>query len=505
MGEGIPNISQLSDLPRGADLYFIGIGGISMCGLAEMAKHLGYHIAGSDRQASDHTHHLAALGVAVNIGHDAANIDRAVPQLVIHTAAVPADNPELKRAHELGIPVVERAVFLGWITRDFKRVINIAGTHGKTTTTAMCALILLAAKADPTVHLGAELSAFDHSTVRMGKSHDLLISEACEYANSYHHFESTTAVILNIDLDHMDFFEDATDLVNSFAIFTDQIRDGGYLILPHSGRFIPELVACMIKRRQATGRSLPTIVTYGTEPTGEFDKNRMVDVDFWPDTPTVCYRNLNYDSGIPEFDIYIDGTFWTSIHLNIPGTHNVANATAAIAATYINGADAESVGTVLRDFSGAEGRYTVKGRYLGATVVSDYAHHPAATVATIEAAKATKPEHIWVVYQPLTFGRVKLFFEQYVEALLPCEHTLFVEIYSDREATDFGMSSKLIKDEINRRGGSAEFVPSYEAVVERLSQLAGSDDIILFLGPEQVRSFADRLVLEPGGEPQQSQ
>ena len=237
------------------------------------------------------------------------------------------------RAKELDIPVVERAIFLGWITQDYATVINIAGTHGKTTTTAMCALILMEANTDPTVHLGAELSAFGQSTVRMGEAHKLLVSEACEYSNSYHHFISTTAVILNIDLDHMDFFADADELVTSFAIFTDKIRDGGYLILPHSGAFIPQLVDLIKERRHAMGRALPTFVTYGGEGIAVADDEK-VDIADWPDTPTVCWRNLHYKDGFPSLTSTLtahSGQTFTSIYRE----PIMVKQQQAIAATYL--------------------------------------------------------------------------------------------------------------------------------------------------------------------------
>lgn len=256
-------LTSLSDIPTGSLLYFVGVGGISMCGLAQFAWHMGFQVAGSDRQASEHTELLSDMGIQVFIGHDSARVDALKPFALIHTAAVHRDNPEWRRAIELGIPVMERSVFLGLITRDFKRVINIAGTHGKTTTTAMCSTILLASGADPTIHLGAALKSLDSNTVRMGAPRELLVSEACEYSNSYHEFTSTTATILNIDIDHMDFFRDLDDLLDSFARFTDKIVEGGTLVLPHWGRYMPDLLSRIIKRRAAMSRDLVNVVTFG--------------------------------------------------------------------------------------------------------------------------------------------------------------------------------------------------------------------------------------------------
>lgn len=500
-------LNGLTDCPAGSTLYFIGIGGISMCGLAEIAMNLGYRVAGSDRQRSEHTDHLEALGARIFIGHEKSHIDETAPLLVIHTAAVHADNPEWLRAAELGIPVAERAAFLGWITDRFERVINVAGTHGKTTTTAMCALMLMQAGTDPTVHLGAQLRAFNNSTIRMGAPGKLLVSEACEYTNSYHQFASTTAIILNIDIDHMDFFRDLDDLIQSFAVFTDKIRDPGRLILPHYGSYMLKLAETIRERRRQAGRPIPEIITFGAADPEAAESDRLAAgriahpeaSALWPQTPSVAFAQLDYRDGRPVFDVCVEGQPFAHIELAVPGRHNVENALAAIAAARMNGATSETCRTVLADFTGAEGRYTIKGTFNGAAVVSDYAHHPSATRATLDAAAHMPHRHIWVVYQPLTFNRVKLFFEQYVDVLLPCEHTIFYEIYSDRESDDLGMSSRLIADAVNRRGGSASFAPTYETVVDELRSLAGPGDIVLFLGPEPVRAFADRLVLEPEG------
>ncbi|MGI6545326.1 MAG: UDP-N-acetylmuramate--L-alanine ligase [Fastidiosipilaceae bacterium] len=501
-------LTSLSDIPTGSLLYFVGVGGISMCGLAQFAWHMGFQVAGSDRQASEHTELLSDMGIQVFIGHDSARVDALKPFALIHTAAVHRDNPEWRRAIELGIPVMERSVFLGLITRDFKRVINIAGTHGKTTTTAMCSTILLASGADPTIHLGAALKSLDSNTVRMGAPRELLVSEACEYSNSYHEFTSTTATILNIDIDHMDFFRDLDDLLDSFARFTDKIVEGGTLVLPHWGRYMPDLLSRIIKRRAAMSRDLVNVVTFGAhraplpqDHTCEIEADPHPGVaDYLARPPIYNYRNLQYANGLPGFDFYKDDSFLAHIDLPIPGEHNVENAVAAMVCALGNGADVSACQTALSEFTGAEGRFTIKGTFNGALVVGDYAHHPSSTVATLKAARELPHNHIWIVYQPLTYARVKQFFDAYIDALLPCEHTIFYEIYSDREDDDLGMSSKLLCDVINEKGGSAEFAITYDDIVLALREITGPDDIILFLGPEQVRSFADKLVREEGGE-----
>ncbi len=501
------SIQGLKDLPAQGKLYFVGIGGISMSGLAELAFDHGYRVTGSDRQASPHTLHLESKGIKVFIGQESLHIDSVKPDLLIHTAAVHPDNPELVRARELNLPIVDRATFLGWLTADFNRVINIAGTHGKTTVTAMCSLMLLAAGQDPTIHIGAELKELNHNTVRSGQDKNLLVSEACEYTNSYHHFESTTAAILNIDIDHLDFFKDLADIIHSFAVFTDKIRDDGYLVLPHYGKHMGTLWEQVIRRRQASRRPLPKLVTCGSAEPNEQEKKLLAELatlppavaETWPDRPTFAHTKARHKTGHNCFEILTAGQEPLSIELLIPGLHNVENATMAAACALLNGATPAACRRVLSTFTGAEGRYTVKGTYKGAVVVTDYAHHPAATRATLAAAAEMPYKRVWVVYQPLTFSRVKLFFDDYVAALKNCRHTIFIEIYSDREQDDLGMSSRQLCEAINRLGGSAEFAPDFEAVVAALDDRVAPGDAILFLGPEQVRSYGDRLITLPDG------
>ncbi len=499
--------SFFKQLKPQAMLFFIGIGGISMSGLAEMAYRLGYRVTGSDRQANEHTQHLNQLGIHTFEGHSSNHIDETHPDLIIYTAAVHPDNPERVQAEMKGIHCIERSTFLGWITEAFPQVINVAGTHGKTTTTAMVARILQAEGLDPTVHIGAELEAFHHSPIHLGEKRNLFVSEACEYHNSFHAFLSTTAIINNIESDHMDFFKDIDDLVRSFAIFTDKLADDGWLILPQWGKHMLHLYTEIAKRRQANHRPMPRIITFGqTAPEAACYQRYITDLKRypeaaakWPTRPTVRYDNLTFIHGLPAFDVTIKDKPFIHLKLQVPGQHNVDNAVASIAAAYFNGANAEACHSILSRFTGAEGRYTIKGTYRGATVVSDYAHHPSATKATLAAAEKMPHRHIWVVYQPLTYNRVKLFFDKYVDVLKDYPHTIFYEIYSDREKYDYGMSSKLICDEINKKGGSAEFATSYKDVVKKLNRHVGPQDIILFLGPEQVRQFADKLVLEADG------
>lgn len=477
-------IEKFEDIPSGAKIFFVGIGGISMCGLAEITLDQGYQVFGSDMHASEHTDHLKALGVPIVIGQKADNIDQVMPDLIIYSAAVPLTNPELVRARELEIPSVERGLFLGWLTREFKKVINVAGTHGKTTTTAMIANILLSSDLNPTVHLGAKLSGFGESTVHIGESGELLVSEACEYHNSFLSSISTTATVLNIDADHLDYFGSIEKIIETFAEFSTQVQADGHLILPYKGQYIDEMCLELERLNARDGRGLPPIVYYGQKAAGVSSQ----------DQPTIYFDNLTYINGLPDFDIYWEAKFYTHVHLNVPGEHNVQNALAAVACSILNGAKPEAVQEALENFMGADGRFSHRGHYKGAEVVVDYAHHPKAVELTLAAAETIPHNKTWVVFQPLTFNRTKILFDEFVNALLASPNLLLVEIYSDREQDDLGMSSRLLVEAINDRGGHASFCEGYDAVKAILDANVSENDLLLFLGPEDVRNYGSRLV-----------
>ncbi|MDD2457045.1 MAG: UDP-N-acetylmuramate--L-alanine ligase [Eubacteriales bacterium] len=469
-------IPTIPELAWGSRIYFIGIGGISMSGLAEIAQSLGYEVSGSDRQASERTLYLQQHGMPVFAGHKAEQLLDTKPDLVVHTAAIPAENPELAAARAAQIPTVDRAAFLGWINRRFNQVINIAGTHGKTTTTAMCSLILIEAGEDPTVHLGAELQDFQ-TTVRLGDPHKLMVSEACEYQNSFLKFYSTVAAILNIDYDHVDCFADLTEVIEVFTTFADLLPDDGHLVVPAFDPHVRSMLKLLSERRAQHQRPMPTLHAFGLEG----------------DAATWQARNLEFIDGLPQFDVYYLDTFYTHLELNIPGRHNVANALAAIACAHLCGGTPEAAATALNRFQGAEGRFTRTGVYRGAQVIADYAHHPAAARATLAAAATIPHRHTWVVFQPLTFSRTEILFDEFVSALKDCEWVIFAEIFSDRETRRDYISSRQLAERINELGGNAQFGRDFAEIKAELDKRVGPGDLILVLGPEDIRRLADQL------------
>ena len=466
----------MRDLPSGKRVFFVGIGGISMSGLARIACNYGLIVGGSDMHPSERTRELEGIGVKVYGHHSEENIKEFAPDIVVHTAAILPGNPELDYSRKNGLTVMERSVFLGLITRNFANVINISGTHGKTTTTSMVSLILLESGANPTVHLGAELDAFGGS-VYLGSKDQLLVSEACEYHRSFLEFYSTIAAITNIDYDHVDCYGSIDEVIDVFAEFTKKVDESGFIVVTGSDKNIKKALQKAAHEREMAGISMPSVITCSSD--GSI-------ADFQA-------LNIEFIDGLPHFDIEFKGEFLGRAHLLVPGKHNIDNALIASACAYLNGADPYSIIKALNEFNGADGRYTVKGKYRGCDVVVDYAHHPTAARVTIEAASNMPHGDLLVVFQPLTFNRTKLLFEDYVTSLLPCKKILFGEIFSDRESDNLGISSKDIADEINRRGGDAEFFANKMDIIPRIDELIKPGDIILILGPEDIRELGDVL------------
>ena len=459
---------RLDELKKNARIYFVGIGGISMSGLALLTQGYGFTVGGSDNHPSDRTASLANKGMVIYNSQKASNIDEFDPDYIVKTAAILPHNEELARAIEKDIRVFDRSEFLGIITNSYKSVINISGTHGKTTTTSMTTMMLIEEGVDPTIHLGAPFDGIGGS-VRLGGNRDLLISEACEFKRSFLEFRSTTAAITNIDHDHVDCYPTLDDVIDVFAEFINKIDDGGNLVITGSDANIKEAV-----RRARKDVRIITCAADGS------------DADFKAE-------NITYNDGLPAFDLIVMGENVGHVQLKVPGAHNISNALIASACAYLNGASSESIIKALNGFAGADGRFTVKGTYKGCEVVVDYAHHPTAAKVTIDAAMHMPHNKLVVVFQPLTFNRVEALFEEYVTTLLPVKHLLFSEIFSDRETDTRGMSSKLISDEINKRGGSSEFFADKKDLIRKLDEIIEPGDMILILGPEDIRELGDEL------------
>ena len=448
-------------LKPGVRAHLMGIGGVSMEPLAEVLFGAGVQVTGSDMKQSEATAQLEALGIPVAIGHRAENVAGA--ELVIRTAAVHDDNPEVQAARAAGIPVFERSQAWGAIMRDYPNALCVAGTHGKTTTTSMCTHIALAAGVDPTVMIGGSLPILSDRRpkgYRVGKG-DTIILESCEYCNSFLHFFPTVAVILNIEEDHLDFFKDLADIQRSFRRFAELVPPGGRVVLNADD-----------PGAQGIAQGLEPF-TFGLEPGAD-----------------CTAANLTWEEGLPRFDIVVGGEVLTRVALQVPGIHNVKNALAAAAAAVCLGWSGKAVKAGLETFDGAGRRFERLGTCGGAEVYADYAHHPGEIDALLEAVKPLGYQRVICAFQPHTYTRTKGLFEEFAEALKKADVAVLTDIYAARETDDLGVSSKQLAEAVP----GAVYCPTLTDLAGELRQLAQPGDLILLVGAGDIYGVGKVLV-----------
>ena len=447
-----------SFIAPGRRAHLPGIGGVSMAPLAEVLHGAGMVITGSDMRESAAVEHLRSLGIPVHIGHRAENLGQA--ELVIRTAAVHDDNPEIAAAHAAGVPVFERAQAWGAIMRGYKHALCISGTHGKTTTTSMCTHIIMAAGLDPTVMIGGTLPLL-RAGHRVGKG-DTIILESCEYCNSFLSFFPTVAVILNIEADHLDFFKDLEDVEKSFRAFADLVPEGGRIIANRDDENTMRTLA---------GEERP-VTTFG-----------LAEGD-------IHAADLTWNKGLPTFDVVCRDQVYAHVSLSVPGLHNVKNALAAAASAIALGVPGEAVERGLAQFRGAGRRFEHKGTYHGAQVYDDYAHHPGELKALLDTAHTLGYERVICAFQPHTYTRTKALFDDFVEVLKQPDITLLAEIFAARETNDIGISSKDLADQIP----GARYCATLPEVTDALRALARPGDLILTVGAGDIYTAGEALV-----------
>lgn len=447
-------------------IHFIGIGGISMSGLAEILHEEGFTISGSDSKESDLTKSLEAKGMRIFYGQCAENIIPGI-DLVVYTAAIREDNPEFAAAKAAGLPMLTRAELLGQIMDNYKQSIAVAGTHGKTTTTSMISQILLEAETDPTITVGGILSAI-HGNLRVGSS-EYFVSEACEYTNSFLNFRPKYSIILNIEAEHLDFFKDLDDIRHSFREFAHKLPDYGYLIINGEIENIDYIVDGL-KAEYAT---------FGLEN----------------DSYDYCAKNIGYDAfGHAHFDYYYKGEFIDHIQLNVNGEHNVKNALAAIAAAKRIGIDVDTMKKGLLGFTGAKRRFELKGTCNDFTVVDDYAHHPTEIRATLESAKNYPHNELWCVFQPHTYSRTIAFLDDFAKALSLCDHVIVTDIYAAREKDTGIVSSKDIVDRMADYDVDVHYIKEFDDIEKFILKNCKKNDLLITMGAGNVDSIGNSLV-----------
>lgn len=446
-------------------IHFIGIGGISMSGLAEVLLHQGFTVTGSDRQSSEIVNHLRSLGAEVMIPQAKENIRPGI-DCVVYTAAIHADNPEFQAAEKAGLPMLKRAELLGQIMEHYRNSVAIAGTHGKTTTTSMLTEVLLAAKADPSVSVGGILSSIG-GNIRVGNS-DVFVAEACEYTNSYHYLRPRYAVITTVEADHMDFFHDLAEIRESFRVFAEKTAPDGTVIINGEIRDYEEITADLSCK----------VISYGLQ--GEYD---------------VTAEDLSFDkNGYPSFSPTFHGEKLPLVKLSIPGRHNVSNALAVYATARELGISKDAIREGVSSFTGAGRRFEMKGEFSGVKVVDDYAHHPTEIRATIEAAKKMPHGRLVIAFQPHTYTRTQAFLEEFAEALSEADLVVLSDIYAAREQNTIGISCTQLMEKVQERGTECHYFPSFSEIEEFLQKNCMNRDLLITMGAGDIYKVGDHLL-----------
>lgn len=453
------------DFHKPIAVHFIGIGGISMSGLAEILLEEGFQISGSDSKESPLTDALEKRGAKIYYGQRASNIGDSV-QAVVYTAAIHPDNPEFACAKEKGLPMLTRAELLGQIMRNYHTSIAVAGTHGKTTTTSMLSHILLKGECDPTISVGGILPAIG-GNIRVGNS-EVFLTEACEYTNSFLSFFPTIGIILNIDADHLDFFKDIEDIRRSFRKFAQLLPGDGTLIINAD---TPEYLSVI--------EDLPCrVITYSLTDSADYTAS-----------------DITYDQyGHASFTVNYQGAPLGVCSLKVPGIHNVSNALASIAAGRVLDLPWEVIARGLESFTGTDRRFQYKGTVAGVTIIDDYAHHPTEIRATLHAARNYPHKKIWCVFQPHTYTRTKALMPEFAAALSLADHVVLADIYAARETDTLGISSEDLQKDIAALGTPCEYFPTFDEIENFLLENCTQGDLLITMGAGDVVNIGEQLL-----------
>ena len=453
------------------NIHCIGIGGIGLSAVAEILHSRGYVVSGSDMKTSTVTDHLIEQGIKVYIGHDAANI--AGTDLVVYSAAVSPENPEIAAARAAGIPTVTRAEALGALMSDYPVSIAVSGTHGKTTTTSMVSLILEKAGTDPTILIGGNLPEFN-GNAKIGHS-EYFVTEACEYMDSFLSLRPKIEIILNIDSDHLDYFKDIDHIVRSFDQFARLIPEDGLIVAYEANPFVANIIQNIDDER---------IVTFG-----------------FTDNSTYCAKNIAFDqNGYPGYDVSRNGEILARVQLQVPGEHNIANSLASFATCHTLGVDPSVITSVLADFTGSQRRFDVIGTTAnGVRVIDDYAHHPTEIKATLNAASNMPHGRLWCLFQPHTYTRTLALFDEFVTAFDRADVLIMAEIYAAREKNIYKISSRELINEIKKKNPSREayYFSSLEEIATFVGNNAQPDDMVITMGAGDIYKVADMLMKQP--------
>jgi UDP-N-acetylmuramate--alanine ligase len=445
------------------ELFFVGIGGSGMSGIAEILHNLGYSISGSDISRSEVTEHLERLGVRVYYGHDAENIGTA--NVLVISSAVKESNPEVVESRRRGIPVIKRAEMLGELMR-LKYSVGISGTHGKTTTTSMIGIILTDAGLDPTIIVGGIVTGIE-SGASLGGG-DYLVAEADEYDRSFLVMFPSMAVVTNIEPDHLDCYEGMEDLENSFITYMNRVPFYGMVVYNADDMVLSKLHT----------RITRASVSFGLAAEADYQA-----------------VNINHREGGSEFNVFKRGELLGKIVLNVPGEHNVKNALAAVTAAYELEVPFAAIAKALKKYKGVNRLFEIKSTVNDIMVVDDYAHHPTELTATLMTAKKSYNRRVIVVFQPHLFSRTKQFYREFAEALSQADLCFLVDIYPAREEPIEGVTSELIARYAREKNyDNVNYVGSKENAIEEVVKIARPGDMIITAGAGSITHINQDII-----------
>lgn len=448
---------QTDILDKVKRIHFIGIGGSGMCPLAEILFSEGFTLTGSDCNESDTLDRIKGYGIPVFMGHRAENISDA--ELVVYSAAVKEDNPERSAAKEQNVPQIERSVMLGLVTKRYNRSIAVSGTHGKTSTTAMLSQILIGSGFDPSAIIGGKLPYIGGNSY-IGKS-DIIVCEACEYVDTFLELHPAISIILNVDADHLDYFKDLDHIKDSFNKFSKQTSE--LLVINGDDQ----------NSKDATEGVNIKKLYYGFGEQNDYYAANLVQAT----------------GAKQQFDLMHKGELLTTIHLNVPGKHNVYNALAAITTALYLGASAEIVAENIEKFTGVHRRFEILGSCAGITVADDFAHHPTELTVTLNAAMSMGFNRVWAVFQPHTFSRTAMLLDDFATALTIADNVIVSEILPVREVNTYNIFAEDLVEKID--GGI--YKQTFEEITKYISQNAKEGDLVLTLGGGNVYMCANMI------------
>ena len=442
-------------------VYFVGIGGIGMSGIAELLLNLGFQVSGSDMNENDNVERLKSLGVDIKIGHDPANLTDA--DVLVYSSAVSLENPEIIKARQKGIPVIRRAEMLGELINVKETSIAVGGTHGKTTTSSMIGAVLSHAKMDPTLVVGGLVQNLDTNS-KLG-SGDIIVVEADEFDRSFLALKPTIGIITNIELEHTDCYEDLEDLQNAFLQFCQSVPFYGEVILCADSPAVQEILPKIERPMTTYGRSRDA--AYRAE-------------------------NLRFDENSSTYSVFRTEENLGDIQLNVPGEHNVLNSLAAVVLGLEMGLSFQMIQKGISTYQGVRRRFEIKGIHNDIMVVDDYAHHPTEVEATLQAAKAGWDRRIVAVFQPHLFTRTQAFFREFAKTLQIADVVVITDIYPAREQPIPGVTAKLIYVECQRSMGDQCFhIPDLDDLEKILDEIVKPNDLIITMGAGSIWRYSE--------------